>query len=273
MSDSMKCVVRLPSVVDITGHGTGLGKSLLATTSALVYRQAGYEVTVVRIESKLIKRREAEADIFIATENFAHAATLVGGLAGVVDPLFETFKTIKPGKSAVIVDWGGGQADHRSQIFVATRFGARLKAMGIAATSVIATTNAANDMAQAEELLRTSAMIAPEINRCLALNRRRGPFAFGNGSEQSRVYNRLRDEAKGARTFEVRAVGGESWKVCDEAGLSMPEVIEADLEALSARIGQNHFIAGACQTEVAAWYSATEAELLRVLALPNAPKS
>jgi len=28
-----------------------------------------------------------------------------------------------------------------------------------------------------------------------------------------------------------------------------------------------------CQIEVAAWYSATEAELLRALALPNAAKS
>jgi hypothetical protein len=270
MTDSKKCI-KLPSFLEIAGHGTGLGKSLLATTAALVYRQAGYDVTMVRIESKLIKHREA--DIFIATENFAQAAALVGGLAGVVDPLFETFKTIKPGKSVVIVDWGGGQADHRAQIFVATRFGERLKAMGISATSVVVTTNAPNDMAQAAELLRTSATIAPDINRCLALNRRRGSFTFLDGSEQSRVNRRLRDEAKGARTFEVRAVGGESWKVCDEAGMSMPEVIESDLETLSARIAQNQFIAGACQIEVAAWYAATEAELLRVLALPNAAKS
>jgi hypothetical protein len=271
MTDPKKCTIKLPSFLEITGHGTSLGKSLIATTAALVYRQAGYDVTMVRIESKLIRHREG--DIFIATENFAQAAGLVGGLAGVVDPMLEAFETIKPGKSAVITDWGGGQADHRAQIFVATRIGERLKAMGISATSVIVTTNAASDMARAAELLHTSAMIAPDIHRCLALNRRRGPFNFVNGSEQSRVYSRLREEAKSARTFEVRAVGGESWKVCDEAGMSMPEVIESDIETLSARIAQNRFIAGACQTEVAAWYSATEAELLRVLALPNAAKS
>src|SRR5260370_26259913 len=93
---------------------TTLFRSLLATTAALVYRQAGYDVTMVRIESKLIKHREA--DIFIATENFAQAAALVGGLAGVVDPLFETFETIKPGKSALIFDLGCGQVDHRAHI-------------------------------------------------------------------------------------------------------------------------------------------------------------
>ena len=140
--------------------------------------------------------------------------------------------------------------------------------MGISAASVIATTNAANDMAQAAALLRTSAMIAPNLTRCLALNRRRGSFVFLDGSEQGRIYSRLRDEARDARTFEVRAVGGESWKVCDEVGLTMPQVIQSDLGALSARIGRNAFIAGACQIEVAAWYSATEAELLRALALP-----
>jgi len=263
----------LPAVVDFTGHGTGLGKTLLAKTAALVYQQAGYDVTMVRIESKNITHREADTDIFIPTENFAQAATLVGGLAGVLDPLFETIKNIKLGKSAIIIDWGGGLADHRSHIFTATQFGERVTEMGISAASVIATTNAANDMAQAAALLRTSAMIAPNLTRCLALNRRRGSFVFLDGSEQGRIYSRLRDEARDARTFEVRAVGGESWKVCDEVGLTMPQVIQSDLGALSARIGRNAFIAGACQIEVAAWYSATEAELLRALALPNAAKS
>ena len=218
----------------------------------------------------MIKHREG--DIFIATEDFAQAAGLVGGLSGVVEPMLEAFETIKPGK-AVIVDWGGGQADHRAQIFVATRLGDYLKEMGISATSVIVTTNAAGDMARAAELLHTSAMIAPDVHRCLALNRRRGSFAFVNGSEQSRVYGLLRDEAMSARTFEIRAVGGESWKVCDEAGMSMPEVIASDIATLAARIARNRLIAGACQTEVAAWYSATETELLRVLAQPNAAKN
>jgi hypothetical protein len=37
MTDPKKCTIKLPSFLEITGHGTSLGKSLIATTAALVY--------------------------------------------------------------------------------------------------------------------------------------------------------------------------------------------------------------------------------------------
>jgi hypothetical protein len=258
---------RLPTILEFVGHGTGLGKSLLATTAELVYRDLGYEVTMVRIESRLIEHRGAH--IAIATENFSRAAALVGGISAVAEPLFSAIKAIEPGNEALIIDWAGGQANHRAEIYVATRFSERLRKRGLSAASVVVTTNATADMAHAATLLTSSAQVAPSVDRYLALNRRRGPFSFLKNSEQAKVYARLKDEADG-RAFDVRAVGGESWKICDEAGLAMPDVISADVDALAERLKCDDFIAAAIQAEVAAWYSTTEAELLRVLSTSDA---
>ncbi|MEH2471984.1 hypothetical protein V1281_006829 [Nitrobacteraceae bacterium AZCC 2161] len=260
--------VRLPAVLELCGHGTSLGKSLLATTAELIYRLAGYKVVMVRIESKMIKHRGDH--IRIPTEDFAEAAVLVGGLSGVIAPLFAAVRDIKDDRSAVIIDWAGGQADHRSHIFVATRFGERLKAMGLNATSVVVTTNTASDMTHANELLRRSETVAPSVNRCLALNKRRGSFNFVTGSEQARIFDKLIQEAKGARPFEVDAVGGQSLKICDDAGLSIPDVIESSVEMLAAQLKCDEFIAAACQTEVVAWYVKTTDALRSALKVPNA---
>lgn len=262
-----KAHIVLPAVVELIGHGTSLGKSLLATTIELVYREAGYETRMIRIESRLVKHRGEH--IAIITEDFAEAAVLVGGISAVIGPVFGAIKSIK-GRQAVIIDWAGGQAHHRAEIFVATRFAERLKSMGHAATSIAVTTNTSSDMGRASDLLRTTETIAPTMKRGLALNHRRGHFNFPAGSEQARIFADLKGAAKGTRVFDVRAMGGESWKICDENGLSFSDVITASVEDLSARLSRDEFISAACQTEVAAWLMATQAELLRSLSIGDA---
>jgi hypothetical protein len=252
----------LPRILEFAGHGTGLGKSLLATTSGLIYRQLGYEPVMVRIETRQIQHRDPH--IAIPTETFAKSATFVGGISAVVAPLFEQIKKLDPaGRGAIIIDWAGGHAHHRNEVFAATRFAERLAARGLSATSIVVTTNTAADIANATALLSASQQILSGVTLRVALNRRRGNFTFEPGSTQARALDELR--VTDVPSFNVRAVGGDCWKACDEAGMSILEVLAADVDALANRLSLDDFIAAAIQAEVATWYTATEAELLRSL--------
>lgn len=254
--------INLPNILEFSGHGTGMGKSLLATTAETLYRHHGFDVTVIRIESRQIAHRGEH--IAIATEHFARAATLVGGVSAVAEPIFSAINALKSNeRRAVLIDWAGGHANHRSEIYAATRFGQRIGARGLSAMSVILTTNTSADMIHAASLLETSRQIVPEIGLRLALNRRRGSFNFLAGSEQSKAFALCR--ATGVPSLDIRAVGGESWKICDECGLTMPDVIRMDVERLAERLRSDDFIAAAVQTEVAAWYTTTLAELEKSL--------
>jgi 5-methylcytosine-specific restriction endonuclease McrA len=260
---STKKTVSLPNILEFCGHGTGLGKSLLATTAETLYRHHGYDVAMIRIESRQILHRGEH--IAIPTENFARAATLVGGVSAVVEPVFAAVKSLKAGeRRAVIIDWAGGHANHRSEIYAATRFGQRILARGLTTLSTVVTTNTSADMVHAASLLETSRQILPEAGLRLALNRRRGSFNFLSGSEQARAIALC--HATGVPSFEIRAVGGECWKICDESGLTMSEVIRMDVDQLAERLRSDDFIAAAIQTEVAAWYSASLSELEKTLA-------
>ncbi len=142
-----------------------------------------------------------------------------GGVAGVLQPLFSALGSAKEERTAVILDWGGGQSDHRYKAYAATRFGERLAAMGIPAVSAIVTTAAADHMKQAVENLRTSALIAPQIRRVLVLNRHEGRFDFAAGSGVRATFDTLLEAAKDVAIMKVEDVDGESWKGCDEAPL------------------------------------------------------
>ncbi|WP_439409616.1 hypothetical protein ACNJX9_16995 [Bradyrhizobium sp. DASA03076] len=87
-----------------------VGKTMLANFQALLLRQLGHKVVVVRIESKAV--RSPLTDIHIASENFADAARLPGGEAAVLRPLYEAVERAAQDEEqpTVIVDWSGGSA-------------------------------------------------------------------------------------------------------------------------------------------------------------------
>jgi hypothetical protein len=264
--------VVLPRFLEFGAHASAVGKSLLAAFACALYRQHAYEPVLIRIESRAVRRDGA--DILIDSEDFAQSSRLPGGVAGVLRPMFPALdRAAKNERVAVIMDWGGGLSDYRHQAFAATRFGERLSGMGIPGVSAIVTTSGADRMVQATENLRTSAIIAPQISRCLILNRRAGPFNFVSGSEQRATFEALQNVAEGVPIMKVDAVAGESWKMCDDSNLTMAEVIALDIPTLAARLREDEFIATACQTQVAAWWESTEAEMLRVLALRNGNNS
>ena len=258
----------LPHFLEFVAHGTSVGKSLLATFACLIYVQLGYQPILIRIESRAVRRDGA--DVAIDTEDFARSAQLPGGVAGVLQPLFSALGSAKEERTAVILDWGGGQSDHRYRAYAATRFGERLAAMGIPAVSAIVTTAAADHMKQAVENLRTSALIAPQIRRVLVLNRHEGRFDFAAGSGVRATFDTLLEAAKDVAIMKVEDVDGESWKRCDDAQLTMAEVVGMDIPALAAHLNIDEFIAAACQSQVSAWMMSTEQAMLRALAGHNA---
>jgi hypothetical protein len=254
----------LPHFIELTADGTGVGKSLLATRLRDHYEDAGHPTTLVRIESRGIPRALRDGDVFIASEDFAQAEKLTGGIAAVLKPLYAALERALSPKSAVFVDWGGGLSQHRLVAYAATRFDERLAELGIAGLSLAVTTNASDRMLQTANALQKLALVAPRLNRGLVLNRRLGAFSFVAGTEQHRVFAQLTEASKGLVQLNIAAIGGESWKSCENAALSMQEVIMMHPADLGARIKEDPFTAAACASEIAAWWESTASELTHV---------
>lgn len=248
---------------ELIAQATAVGKSIMAKFLTDMLRQMGHRVILVRIESKVIK--QAGADVAIDAEDFAQAARLPGGVAGVLRNLFLTLEQAAREGTIVIVDWGGGLADYRAEAYAATRFDERLEELGIRGLCFVVTTCATDRMNQASESLATCELIAPKLERGLILNKRIGPFSFVAGSDEHKVWEKLQRTAKGSKMVEIPAVAGESWKKCSDAGLTMSDVIESDLGQLTAQLNDPRILAAAYQSHVAAWWIAAEKAMLPLL--------
>jgi uncharacterized protein (DUF736 family) len=96
-----------------------------------------------------------------------------------------------------------------------------------------------------------------------------GSFTFVPGSAERSVFDTLQKAAEGDPTIRIPAVAGESWKSCENAGLSMREVIELNLPELAKRLSEGLWMASAVQVQVLAWWTAAEKEVLKVLGRKN----
>lgn len=249
-----------------------VGKTMLANFQALLLRQLGHKVVVVRIESKAV--RSPLTDIHIASEDFADAARLPGGEAAVLRPLYEAVERAAQDEEqpTVIVDWGGGLSAHRAKIYAATRFDDRLADVGVRGRTMVLSTSLSDRMRQAGELIEQTRTITPGLDVALVLNRRAGNFRFIEGSDERRIYDDLLKAARGCPVVPIAPITGETWKVCEAAGLSMIDVIELPLRELANRLGgENAWLAAAFQSHLAVWWRASEREMLRVLGEANAP--
>jgi len=187
-------IYRFAEFVSTASH---VGKTMLSTFVALLLRQLGHKVLLIRIESKAV--RSADADIHIASEDFADAARLPGAEVAVLRPLYGALqKAAKDdAKPVVIVDWAGGLSSHRAKIYAATRFDDRLADVGMRGLTVVVTTSLSDRMRQAAELVTQTRTITPNLDVALALNYRVGPFRFIEGSDERRIFQGLQKAAKG----------------------------------------------------------------------------
>lgn len=257
--------------VEFIATASHVGKSLMSTFVALLLRQLGQKVVLVRIESKAV--RSTDGDIHIGSEDFADAARLPGAEAAVLRPLYNALKVAAKdeAKPVVIVDWAGGLSLHRAKIYAATRFDDRLTAVGMRGLAVVVTTNLADRMRQATELVTQTRTITPELDVALALNYRVGPFRFVEGSEERRIFQGLQKAARGLSVINIPAIPGETWKTCEAAGLTMTDTIELPLPELEQRLGgENEWMASAYQMHMRSWWLRAEREMLQVLGGANA---
>jgi hypothetical protein len=257
--------------ISIASH---VGKSMMATFVALMLRQLGVPVFVVRIESKMA--RSKESSIHIDSEDFAGAARLPGGEVAILRPVYEALQAAaqKTPKPVIVLDWGGGLAEHRAKIFASTRFDDRLADLQMRGLSVVVTTSLADRMQHAQELIAQTQLITPNLDVALLLNRRVGSFSFVDGSEEKRIFRDLQKTAKNVPIIKIPAIAGETWKACEAAGLSMVEVVELPLVTLAKRLGgENPWLVSAFQMQTAAWWQSAEREVLQVLGAVNAAPS
>lgn len=257
--------------VEFVSTASHVGKSMLSTFVALLLRQLGHKVVLVRIESKAVG--SALADIHIDSEDFAGAARLPGGEVAVLRPLYDALqKAAKDdAKPVVIVDWAGGLSAYRAKIFAATRFDDRLADVGIRGLTMVLTTSLSDRMRHAADLIAQTRTITPGLDVALILNRRVGHFRFVEGSDERQIHEDLLKAAKGSPVIKIPPITGETWKVCEAAGLSMTDTIELPLRELAQRLGgENAWLASAFQMQVAAWWQSSEREMLRALGAANA---
>jgi hypothetical protein len=263
---------RLPTVVEYFSVASHVGKSMFSTyTAALLRRQMGLDVVIVRIESKGARSREA--DIHIPVEDFAASARLPGGEVALLRPVFDLLESVaqKEKRPVIVIDWGGGLAEHRAKIWASTRFDARLADFNMKGLSIVTTTSLVDRMRHARDLIEQTRLITPGLQIGLLLNRRAGNFTFVENSEEGRAFRDLQKTAEGATTIKVQSITGETWQTCEAANLSMTDVIDADLRTLQQRLGgESSFVASAFQMQVAAWWNATEREFLKILGSSDA---
>ena len=173
--------------IEFVSTASHVGKSMLSTFVALLLRQLGHKVLLVRIESKAV--RSAFADIHIDSEDFAGAARLPGGEVAVLRPLYDALqKAVQDdAKPVVIVDWAGGLSAHRAKIHAATRFDDRLADIGMRGRTMVLTTSLSDRMRQAAELIAQTRTITPALDVALVLNHRVGNFRFVEGSDERQI--------------------------------------------------------------------------------------
>lgn len=264
----------IPQVVEATADGTGVGKTTGITRLRYHYERSGIKTTLVRIESRGVEHRPPlrAKDLFIPTESFAEAKRRVGGLAGVLAPAFARIAEAAHDNEAVLFDWAGGQVQNRLEIFAATGFDERLAERQVIGCSLIPTTNVVTRMREATKNLIDTARVAPGLRRILLLNERFGPFEFVSGGTAQAVHRDMLAAAHGS-VIRFGEIGGDSWQICEDHDLTLPEVVRSKPAELADRIGQDAFIAKAVITELAAWWTASAQELVREFPLPAPTKA
>ena len=255
--------------IEFSAHGSHVGKTTLTRRLRDHLLQAGQKTIMVRVESRGIDPNLEEGDVFIASEDFSRAGELAGGIVGVLAPLYAAIARARTEGAVLLLDWASGLVQHRLEIFAATQFDARLAALNMTGLSLIVTSNGADRMSQARDNLAMLAKVAPGLQRGLVLNSRAGDFEFAANSEQKRILDTLLEAVAPGPVIRIAQLRGGCWKLCEEAGYTMPQAMRADPAELARRLGIDEFTAAACVTEIAAWWQSTEVAFEQVARFPG----
>jgi len=264
-------VLKPPLYLETSAGKGGVGKTTLADRLRDHCREAGIPVLMIRVDSKRALRTAVAGEVFIHSEDFAGAADRIGGVSGVLSPIWDALEAAKSTGSVVVVDWGAGLTDHRFSMMAATGFDRLLTAAGIPGLSFVVTTRDADIMQQAARNIRTLAKVAPGLQPVLVQNAVDGSFDFDETTVQGQVFNEiLRPAARGLHVIDMPLIGSRAFAPFQAAGIDMREALHAEPQELAARIRRNLFITHACLGHLAAWWDDTREEIEKVVRFPAA---
>lgn len=265
--------IAIPSYLEGSADGTSQGKTTYMSRVRDYVEEHGIPVKMIRIESRgVAKSQLREADVLIATESFAEARRHVGGVAGVVQPIYDAVKWAAENKGVVVIDWGGGLARLRLEIYIATRFDQALRRHGMKGATFFPVTQTADRMSETAKNIAESAEAVPGLRRVLVMNEKLGPFQFPPGTASERAYANLMAAPRDA-LVRMPEIQNEAWAICESAGLHMAEAVRMQAPQLAERIGHIDFVAEAVLSEIGAWWLSTRVGLNDVFKKQTPPKA
>jgi hypothetical protein len=264
-----KEIKKLPLFIEVSAEKGGLGKTLMANRIGDHLKAAGVPVITVRIDTKrVLSGPRPDDEIFIASEDIADAGQRVGGIVGVLDPMWKAIETARDRNGAVVNDWGAGLVTYRLQAYAAAAIGSQLREEEFITKSFIMATRDTDVLKQAAANLKLTRETVPELDLLVALNERGGSFSFPDSSTpDAAVYRQLlMSSAKDLPILTIPAIQGEGWAAFANCGMTMPEVLQStNVKALAERIGRARHITAACRTYVYDWWLRTADLLYPVL--------
>ena len=251
---------------EVVGERGRIGKSLFANRLRDHLEVNGSFVRVVRVESRNGAPPAREDDIRIYVD--ANDEELVGGDAALFDPVWNALMQMKAsGGGTLIVDFMAGAERLRAKFHASVSLDEMLTRHNIEGESFCITTRDASVMNQALNSLRATHLISPSFRRVLVKNALSGPFRFAGVAEGATLEEQLRAE-EGIIELTFPLIQAKAWQALEAAHLEMRAVLEMPASLLSAKCGCSELVAQACQNWMAAWWTATEKELGRVLPFP-----
>lgn len=249
--------VAIPSFVEGSADGTSQGKTTFMSRVRDYVEELGLPVRMIRIESRgVAKSQLREGDVLIATESFAEARRHVGGVAGVVQPIYDAVKWAADNKGVVVIDWGGGLARLRLEIYIMTRFDQALARRGMKGATFFPVCQTADRMSETAKNITQSAEAVPGLRRVLVLNERLGPFQFAPGTGLERAFTDLMAAPRDA-LVRMEEIKNEAWAICESAGLHMAKVVGMQAPELAECIRDTDFMAEAVLSEIGTWWLST----------------
>lgn len=256
----------LPLAISFFNDATGVGKSFSAWRTRYHCDDAKVPTRLVCIETRGVPQKLRKSDVFIAVEDFADAARMPGGVAGVLQPYSTAVLNLAGTRSVLIGDWAGGLARHHAEYLAASRFDQLAHAQGITTLGVVVATNRIEHMREAIANLDMLTATVPQMHRALILNCRFGDFKFLSGSPAAAVHRELMRRAEdGCAVIRLPTVVGDSWKVAEDAQLTLKQALNATPAEFAKRTKLDLITASACLTEIAAFYEKSEVALQSVL--------
>lgn len=261
-SSNMTAADKLPLLIEVVAQGSGIGKSLVSERIRDHLRELLYSTAFVKIESQRLDLALRPGDIHIASEEFARSGELVGGLVGVVKPLFAAIEKIGHGR-AIIVDWPSGLAQHRRNIVAATLLDHELKEAGVAHHVFIVTTKDLDRMREAQALVKSTAEDLPSARVVLVLNDHAGTFEFARGSIGAKIYDELVKAVGPDQILAVPLAAGLVLQTFAPLGRDLSAIEALPPREVAAKLGLDRYLTNASLTHLAAFTTATGVALSR----------